>query len=108
METYIKRKPYGDRSWGATTAEEFDLNGRTAQLKITTYKNSGGDLVTYADIGFITGSGCTTHMLCQDYSARLARTGARCTEKAVSQQQAQFVANWALVKQNAINFYEGK
>ena len=106
--TYMRRKAYGDKSWTAKTAEEFELNGRTAQLVVSTTKNDNGVLTTSASIGFVTGPGIVTTAIFSDYFAWIERTKTRCTEKAVSEQQARAVANWPIIKAAAFDFYASK
>ena len=106
--TYMRRKIYGDKSWTAKTVEEFDLDGRTAQLTVSTTKNDRGELTTSASIGFVTGPGVVTTAIFSDYFKWLERKATRCTEKAVSEQQARNVANWAQLKSNVIDCYAAK
>lgn len=108
LQTYLRRKTYGDKSWTAKTAEELEIDGRKAQLLVSTYKNDYGTLVTQASVSFITAPGILTFAVFSDFSARLAAVKTRCTEKAVSEQQARFVANWASLKQTVIDFYAEK
>ena len=102
--TYLRRKSYGDKSWGAKTTEVFDLNGRNAQLEISTFKNDRGQLVTTAGIGFVNGNIVTT-VIFGDFFRRIEVSTVRCTEKAVSEQQARAVAQWPAIKAAAIDFY---
>jgi hypothetical protein len=102
--TYLRRKSYGDKSWGAKTTEAFDLNGRNAQLEISTFKNDRGQLVTTAGIGFVNGNVVTTAIF-SDFFRRIEVNTVRCTEKAVSEQQARAVAQWPAIKAAAIDFY---
>jgi len=108
MDTYLSRKAYGDKSWIAKTGEVFDLNGRKAQLTVSTTKNDRGELTTSACIGFVTAPGVVTTAIFSDYFKWLERKATRCTEKAVSEQQARNVANWAQLKDAVINFYAAK
>jgi hypothetical protein len=102
--TYLRRKSYGDKSWGAKTTEVFDLNGRNAQLEISTFKNDRGQLVTTAGIGFVNGNVVTTTIF-GDFFRRIEVSTVRCTKKAVSEQQARAVAQWPSIKASAIDFY---
>jgi hypothetical protein len=108
LTTYMRRKAYGDKSWTAKTTEEFELNGRTAQLVVSTTKNDNGVLTTSASVGFVTGPGIVTTAIFSDYFAWIERTKTRCTEKAVSEQQARAVANWPIMKAAVIDFYSSK
>jgi len=108
LTTYMRRKAYGDKSWTAKTTEEFELNGRTAQLVVSTTKNDNGVLTTSASVGFVTGPGIVTTEIFGDYFAWIERTKTRCTEKAVSEQQARAVANWPIMKAAVIDFYSSK
>jgi hypothetical protein len=108
MDTYLRRKIYGDKSWVAKTGETFELNGRQAQLLVTTSKNDRGQLTTSACIGFINDTGGVTTAIFSDYFKWLERTTTRCTEKAVSAQQARNVANWAQLKADVFAFYAAK
>jgi hypothetical protein len=103
--TYLRRKAYGDKSWGAKTCESFEINGKLAQLDVSTWKNDRGQLVTFASIGFITGPGIVTTAIFQDFSKRLEVTKARCTEKAVAEQQARYVDQWSVIKGAALAYY---
>ena len=106
--TYLRRKPYGDKSWTANTCEEFEINGRTAQLRICTSKPGAGTLTTSASVGFVTSPGIVTTAVFSDYFAWIERTKTRCTEKTVSDQQARAVANWPIIKAAALDFYASK
>jgi hypothetical protein len=106
-QTYLRRKSYGDKSWTAKSYEDFELNGRTARLDVSTWKNDRGQLITMANIGFVNGQVVTTAIF-SDFSARLEVSQVRCTEKAVSEQQARAVARWAEIKQNVLDFYAAK
>jgi len=108
LQTYLRRKTYGDKSWTAKTYEELEIDGRKAELMVSTYKNDSGILVTQASVSFITAPGIRTFAVFSDFSARLAAVRVRCTEKAVSEQQAKFVANWASIKQSVMAFYAEK
>lgn len=108
LQTYLRRKTYGDKSWTAKTGELFDLNGRKAQLLMTTSKNDYGQLVTSASISFITAPGITTFAVFSDFYIRLASVKTRCTEKAVAEQQAEWVAQWNVIRQSALDFYAQK
>jgi hypothetical protein len=108
MDTYLSRKAYGDKSWIAKTGEVFDLNGRKAQLLVSTSKNDRGELVTSATIGFVNDFGGVTTAIFSDYFEWLERKATRCTEKAVSEQQARNVANWAQLKDDVFAFYAAK
>lgn len=103
-QTYIRRKSYGDKSWGAKSFEDFELNNRTARLEVSTYKNDRGQLVTLASIGFVKGE-IVTFTVFSDWSRRLESRVARCTDKAVSEQQARAVAQWGQLKQEVVEFY---
>lgn len=106
-QTYLRRKTYGDKSWTAKSYEDFELNGRTARLEIGTWKNDSGKLVTMASVGFVKGDIVTTAIFI-DFSARLEVSQARCTEKAISEQQTRAVARWNEIKQNVLDFYSAK
>ena len=108
MDTYLRRKQYGDKSWTARTAESFELNGRTAQLEVSTCKNDRGELTTTASIGFVSAPGIVTTAIFSDYFKWLDRKKVRCTDKNVSEQQARWVDQWAGIKADAINFYANK
>lgn len=103
--TYLARKRYGDKSWTAKTREQFDINGKLAQLELSTFKNDMGGLVTFASIGFITAPGIVTTAIFQDFAKRLEVSKVRCTEKAVSEQQARYVAQWDLIKAMVFDYY---
>lgn len=103
--TYLRRKAYGDKSWGAKTRESFEINGKLAQLELATWKNDRGQLVTFASVGFITGPGIVTTAIFQDFSKRLEVTKARCTEKAVSEQHARYVDQWDMIKAMVFHYY---
>lgn len=104
--TYLRRKSYGDKSWGAKTAEIFELNGRTAQLEVSTFKNYS-QIVTFASVGFVEGDTVTTAIF-SDFSRRLQVVKVRCTEKAISEQQARSVAQWADLKDEVAAYYAAK
>lgn len=104
LTTYLRRKSYGDKSWGAKTTENFEINGRTAQLEVFTYKGERGLLVTCASIGFVKGEIVTTTIFA-DYFRRFETCAVRCTEKAVSEQQARTVAKWDDIKAAVLAFY---
>jgi hypothetical protein len=106
--TYLRRTPYGDKSWTANTYEEFEINGRTAQLRVCTSKPGAGTLTTSASVGFVSQPGIVTTAIFSDYFAWIERTKTRCTEKAVSEQQARAVANWPILKAAVIDFYASK
>lgn len=106
--TYLRRKAYGDKSWGAKTVEEFELNGKIAQLTVSTTKNDRGELTTSASIGFVSAPGVVTTAIFSDYFKWLERNKVRCTEKAVSEQQARNVAQWAMLKGAVVDFYAAK
>jgi len=108
LTTYLRRKAYGDKSWGATTSEEFDLDGKVARLTLSTSKNDRGELTTSASIGFVSAPGIVTTTIFRDYFKWLERTKVRCTEKAVSEQQARNVAQWAVIKGAVLDFYAAK
>ena len=103
--TYIRRKAYGDKSWSAKTRESFDINGKLAQLELSTFKDDRGQLVTFASVGFITGPGIVTTAIFQDFAKRLEVSKVRCTEKAVSEQQARYFAQWNLIKAMVFDYY---
>lgn len=105
LTTYLRRKTYGDKTWTAKTRESFELNGRLAQLEVSTSKSDRGQLVTFASIGFINSPGIVTTTIFQDFNKRLEVTASRCTEKTVSEQQARWVAQWAAIKEAVFNFY---
>jgi hypothetical protein len=109
METLIRRERWGAKSWRAETKELFPLNGRTAQLEITTSKNSSGDLATYASIGFVNQPGIVTTAIFADYF-KVLEIGkkVRCTDKNVAAQQARAVARWAEIKERVFEFYGQK
>lgn len=102
--TYLRRKSYGDKSWGAKTAESFDLNGRTAQLEVSTFKNDYSQLVTFASVGFVKDNIVTTAIF-SDFARRLEVAKVRCTERAISEQQARAVAQWADLKNEVVAYY---
>ncbi len=106
-QTYLRRKQFDDKSWKANSNEDFDLKGRTARLDVSTWKNDRGQLVTAASIGFVNGNVVTTTIF-GDFYATLEKNVARCTEKAVSEQQARQVSNWANIKQAALEYYAAK
>lgn len=106
-QTYLRRKQFGDKSWKASSYEDFELNGRTARLDVSTWKNDRGQLVTAASIGFVNGNVVTTTIF-GDFYATLEKNAVRCTEKAVSEQQARNVANWADIKQRVADYYAAK
>jgi hypothetical protein len=106
--TYIRRKAYGDKSWSAKTRESFDINGKLAQLELSTFKDDRGQLVTFASVGFITGPGIVTTAIFGDFFKRLEVTKARCTQKAVAEQQARSVDQWSVVKGAALDYYASK
>lgn len=106
--TYLRRKIYGDKSWVAKTTEEFDLDGRIAQLAVSTWKDDSKRMVTLASVGFVTGQNIVTTAIFSDYSKWLARTSGRCTEKAISEQQAKAVAQWDAIKSEVLAFYAAK
>lgn len=106
--TYLRRKSYGDKSWTATTCEEFELNGRTAQLSVRTSKDDRGCLTTSASIGFVSQPGIVTTAIFSDFYRRIETTATRCTEKAVSEQQARAVATWDALKMDVFSFYAAK
>jgi len=108
LKTFLRRKTYGDKSWVAKTYEQLDIDGRKAELMVSTYKNDSGTLVTQASVSFITAPGIRTFAVFSDFSARLAAVKTRCTEKAVSEQQALYVARWASIKQDVMAFYAKK
>ena len=107
-QTYLRRKSYGDKSWTATTTEEFALNGRTAQLSVWTSKDDRGRLTTSASVGFVTDRNTVTTAIFSDFYRRIEATTARCTEKAVSEQQARAVAGWDALKADVAAFYAAK
>jgi hypothetical protein len=103
-QTYLRRKTYGDKSWTAKTVETFELNGRMAQLDVSTGKTDSGKIVTSASIGFIKGDIVTTAIF-SDFFVRLEVSSVRCTEKAVSEQQARAVARWDEIKEKVFKYY---
>lgn len=105
LTTYLNRKTYGDKTWTARTREIFELKGKKAQLEVSTSKNDRGQLVTFASIGFINSPGIVTTTIFQDFNERLEVSAARCTEKAVSEQQARWVARWPELKDMVFEFY---
>lgn len=106
--TYLRRKVYGDKSWVAKTTEEFDLDGRIAQLTVSTWKDDRRRLVTMASVGFVSGPGVVTTAIFSDFSAWLDSSEVRCTEKAISEQQARNVAQWGALKGKVLDFYAAK
>lgn len=106
-QTFIRRKQYGDKSWKANTCQEFELNGRVAQLDIGTFKNDRGQIVTSASVGFVDGNVVTTRIF-GDFYRTLEVSKVRCTEKAVSDQQARAVANFEAIKADVLEFYSVK
>ena len=106
MQTIIRRERWGNKSWRAETKELFELNGRTAQLDVTTSKNSAGDLATYASIGFVSQPGIVTTAIFADYF-KVLEIGkkVRCTDKNVEAQQARAVARWDEIKEKVFEFY---
>lgn len=106
--TYLRRKAYGDKSWTATTTEEFTLNGRTAQLSVRTSKDDSGRLTTSASVGFVSGPGIVTTAIFSDFYRRLETNSARCTEKNISEQQARAVGLWTALKMDVYAFYATK
>jgi len=106
-QTYLRRKQYGDKSWKANSIEDFDLNGRTARLDVSTFKNDRGQLVTSASIGFVSGQMVTTAIF-SDFYRTLEVSKVRCTEKAVSEQQARAVAQWDDLKADVLAYYAAK
>ena len=109
METLIRRERWGNKNWRAETKELFPLNGRTAQLEITTSKNSVGDLATYASVGFVNQPGIVTTAIFADYFKTFEiGKKVRCTDKNVAAQQARVVDRWDEIKQDVFNFYAQK
>lgn len=106
-QTFIRRKQYGDKSWKANTFQDFELNGRTARLDIGTFKNDRGQLVTSASIGFVNGDVVTTALF-SDFYRTLEVSQVRCTEKAVSEQQARAVARFDDIKNAVFEYYAAK
>jgi hypothetical protein len=106
-QTYLRRKQYGDKSWKANSIEDFDLNGRLARLDVSTFKNDRGQLVTSASIGFVNGQVVTTAIF-SDFYRTLEVSKVRCTEKAVSEQQARAVAQWDSLKSDVLAYYAAK
>jgi hypothetical protein len=107
LQTYLRRKQYGDKSWKANTVEDFVINDRLARLDVSTFKNENGQLVTAASIGFIKGEVVTTAIF-SDFYRRIEVSKVRCTEKAVSEQQARAVAQWDSLKSDVLAYYSAK
>jgi hypothetical protein len=109
MNTFLRRECWGNKSWRAETKETFPLNGRTAQLDVTTSKNSSGDLATYASVGFVNQPGIVTTAIFSDYF-KVLEIGkkVRCTDKNVAAQQNRAVARWAEIKEKVFEFYAQK
>jgi hypothetical protein len=106
MDTFLRRERWGNKSWRAETIEQFELDGRTARLEITTSKNSSGDLATYASVGFVNQPGIVTTAVFSDYF-KVLEIGkkVRCTDKNVEAQQARAVARWDEIKERVFEFY---
>jgi hypothetical protein len=100
--------------WIANTAEDIQIHGVTARLRVTTSKNHNKHLTTYATIGWPRDDGRFTSVLHRlgfgagegDFSKLLQRdTAVRCTEKTVTAQHAKATAVWDTLKQLAADFY---
>lgn len=94
---YAKRQFGG---WGGETVVPlpFQIEGKPAQLRLSTHKVSGGSvLVSYAGAQ-TTDNGLTTTRVFRDFHAVAACSITRCTEKAVRTQHEAVVADagrWA-------------
>lgn len=85
VTTYRKRQFGG---WGGETILPlpFQIDGKPAQLRLSTHKVSGGsNLVTYAGVQ-TTDNGFTTTRVFRDFHKLVLRNDVRCTEKAVRTQ----------------------
>lgn len=109
LQTYIRRKAWGDKSWKATTCERFEIHGVLAQLEVETSKNDDGTISTTASVGWPKNGG-VTHRLSfgrpgGDFYRTITKEKTRCTEKAVTAQHEQAKAVWGTIKALALEFY---
>lgn len=79
MNTRIYKSKFN----GWTGLSEFDL-GNNRVLTINTCKRNGGAIVSHASVAKRDGA-FLSHIIFQDYSARVAIGGNRATEKAIAE-----------------------
>lgn len=95
----------GRSGWRAETIVplHFDIEGKRAELRLTTYKGNG-TLDSYAAVQTRDG-GFTTMRVFRDYHARYSRTPGRCTEKNVKLAHAEMVGDVDRIKDLAIEHH---